>query len=183
MHRLIAITKAEDIPAEFKDTPIGNLFEYHNLKAPHKKYTEAKLLIGMCMDNRKRLNLPENFAYILRTGGANLRHNDFHISYAIAVGGVQYVALIGHTQCGMSQVSNRKQKFVEGLHHNAGWDMKKAEDHFKQDAPKNDIGIETDFILSETKRLSARYPKIKAVPLIYKVEDHLLYWISDKVQS
>ena len=34
----------------------------------------------MCMDNRKQLRLPDNFAYILRTGGGNIRYSEFKIS-------------------------------------------------------------------------------------------------------
>ncbi len=34
-------------------------------------YVRARLLIGMCMDNRKVLRTPDNFAYVIRGGGAN----------------------------------------------------------------------------------------------------------------
>jgi carbonic anhydrase len=40
------------------------------------------------MDHRERLRIPKNFAYILRSPGANFRSSDFHLTYAIAVGGV-----------------------------------------------------------------------------------------------
>lgn len=53
------------------------------------------------MDNRKKLNIPENFVYIIHTGYANLRCNEFQVSYTIAVGQVEYIALIGHNHCGM----------------------------------------------------------------------------------
>jgi carbonic anhydrase len=130
------------------------------------------------MDNRKSLNIPENFAFIIRTGGTNLRGSEFKISYAIAVGGVEYIALIGHTQCGMVNLMARKEQFVKGLCDHAGWDAQTAEDFFMQNAPMSEIGNEIDFILKETQRLSLRYPKVKIAPLLYKVEDNLLYWIS-----
>ena len=72
MNRLISVSKVNDIPPEYRETPIGILFEYHNLNHPLDDYTKAHLLIGMCMDNRKRLRIPDNFAYIIRSGGANL---------------------------------------------------------------------------------------------------------------
>jgi len=66
----------------------------------------------MCMDNRKHLHMPDNFAFIIRTGGANLRYSEFKVSYAIAVGGVRHIALIGHSKCGMVNLAARKEAFV-----------------------------------------------------------------------
>src|SRR5687768_13623697 len=101
MDRLISIHSAEDIPQEYRNTPLQFLVEYQNLNRPYDSYSNAQILIGMCMDNRKALNVPENFAYILRSGGANMRPSGFKISYAIAVGGVRHIAIAGHNQCGM----------------------------------------------------------------------------------
>jgi len=56
------------------------LIRYQDFAAPHKQYVSAQLLVGMCMDNRKQLKIPENFAYIIRTGGANLRYSEFKVS-------------------------------------------------------------------------------------------------------
>lgn len=131
------------------------------------------------MDNRKHLHIPDNFAYIIRTGGANLRYSEFKVSYAIAVGGVGYIALIGHTQCGMVNLIARKEKFVQGLVETAGWEPESAEEHFHHYAPMFEIGNEIDFILSEVKRLRLRYPKIVVAPLLYRVEDNLLYCIEE----
>lgn len=172
------IRERKDIPEEFQKTPIGDLLLYHNSRMPHKSYEQAELLIGMCMDNRKKLNIPENFAYILQTGRANLRYSEFKVSYAIAVGGVKHMALIGHTQCGMVNLKARKQQFIQGLCEHAGWGAQRAEDHFMHYSPLFEIGNEIDFILSETQRLSQQYPKIKIAPLLYKLEDNRLYWIS-----
>lgn len=180
MHRLLSIQKKEDIPKEFRDTPIGDLLLYHNADRPHQEYKQAKLLVGMCMDNRKHLHIPDNFAYIIRAGGANLRYSEFKVSYAIAVGGIEHIALMGHTQCGMVNLMSRKKQFIEGLQNRAGWDQQMAEDHFMHYSPMFEIGNEIDFILSETERLSLRYPKIKVAPLLYKVEDNLIYWIDRK---
>ena len=88
MYRLIPVTSYEDIFPEYSDTPVGQLLEYHNLNRVYETYTQAQLLVGMCMDNRKHLHIPDNFAYIIRAGGANLRYSEFKVSYAIAVGGV-----------------------------------------------------------------------------------------------
>ena len=67
MNRLLAITSRDDIPAQYRDTPIGLLLEFHNLGRSHESYSNAQLLIGMCMDNRKHLHIPDNFAFIIRS--------------------------------------------------------------------------------------------------------------------
>lgn len=179
MDRLIKIENESDIPADYKDTPIGNLLEYHNLNKPFDVYNSAQLLIGMCMDNRKHLNIPDNFAFIIRAGGANLRYSEFKVSYAIAVGGVKHIALIGHNHCGMVNLVSRKNTFIEGLMNNAGWSKEQAEEHFMNFAPMFEIGNEIDFILSETIRLRKKYPKIKIAPMLYLVEDNRLYMIGE----
>ena len=179
MNRLVAVKTAEDIFPEYRETPIGLLLEYHNLNRPFDAYLKAQLLIGMCMDNRKHLQIPDNFAFIIRAGGANLRYSEFKISYAIGVGGVKSIALIGHTQCGMVNLIDRKELFIQGLVYNAGWQRESAEEHFMQFAPMFEIGNEIDFVLSEAKRLRWRYPKIQVAPLLYRVQDNLLYLIPE----
>jgi len=43
-----------------------------------------------------------------------------------------------------------------------------------------EIGNEVDFIVSEVQRLRLRYPGILIAPLLYKVEDNLLYLINEE---
>ena len=179
MDRLISITSRGDIPGQLRDTPVGLLLEYHNLGRAHIPYTSAQLLIGMCMDNRKHLQIPDNFAYIIRAGGANLRFSEFKVSYAIGVGGVRALALIGHTQCGMVNLVSRQEQFIRGMMDAAGWERRTAEDHFHAYAPMFEIGNEIDFTLSEVRRLRLRYPRIVIAPLLYRVEDNLLSVIAE----
>jgi carbonic anhydrase len=179
LNKLIPITSIDDILPEYRQTPIGLLLEYHNLNRPLDVYDKARLLVGMCMDNRKHLNMPDNFAFIIRSGGANLRYSEFKVSYAIGVGQVSHIALIGHDNCGMVNLISRKNEFIDGLVMTAGWDKERAEEHFMHFAPMFEIGNETDFILSETKRLRLRYPKIQIAPLIYLVDDNKLYFIKE----
>jgi carbonic anhydrase len=169
----------EDVPPHYRETPIGLLLEYHNLARPLEAHGNAKLLIGMCMDNRKRLRIPDNFAYVIRTGGGNLRYNEFKVSYAIAAGGVKAIALIGHDQCGMVNLMAKQERFVQGLVENAGWDRRWAEDHFMHFAPMFEIGNEVDFVLSEAKRLRLRYPKILVAPMMYRIEGNRLYLLHE----
>ena len=73
------------------------------------------------MDHRKRLRIPDNFAYIIRAGGGNLRYSEFKVSYAIAVGEVKTIALIGHNQCGMVNLISKREQFIQGMVEHAGW--------------------------------------------------------------
>ena len=133
----------------------------------------------MCMDHRKKMLIPDNFSYIIRTGGANLRYSEFKVSFAIAIGGVRHIALMAHSQCGMVNLPSKKELFIDGLVNDAGWDREFAEEHFMHFSPMFEIGNEIDFVLSEAKRLRQRYPKITIAPLYYKVEDNRLYSIKE----
>jgi carbonic anhydrase len=179
MQRLRAVTSVKDIPEPYSNTPVSKLFEYHNMGHPFKNYERAELLVGMCMDNRKYLHIPDNFAYIIRSGGANLRYSEFKVSYAIAVGKVAHIVLIGHNHCGMVNLMSRRNDFIEGLISVAGWDKERAEEHFMNYAPMFEVGNEIDFTLSETKRLRMRYPRIMIAPLYYKLEENRLYYIEE----
>lgn len=179
MKRLVSVTKKEDIFSVYHHTPIEKLLLYHNLKTELDQFEVAQLLIGMCMDNRKSLRVPENFAYIIRSGGGSLRYSEFKVSFAIGVGNVSAIALIAHDQCNMVNLEAKKDIFIEGLVKNAGWDRGRAEEHFEHFTPMFEIGNEIDFVLSEAKRLRLRYPKITVAPLMYTLEDNLLYLIEE----
>ena len=172
MKSFIDIRSDADIPARWRAGPIGALLRYHNLGAPLPGRAEKpELLICMCMDSRKHLRIPDNFAFILRTGGGNMRLSEFRVSYAIAVGGVRAIALMGHTNCGMSGLAARRGLFVDGLV-DAGWTRAAAEEHFDLQAPRHEIGPEGDFIRAEARRLRALYPKVEVAPLLYRIEDN-----------
>ena len=173
------VESEQDIPAHLRNSPIEELLQYHNLGRELIPVDAPRLLIGMCMDNRKHLRIPDNFSFILRAGGANLRPSEFKVSYAIAVGGVRAIAIIGHNNCGMVNLMSRSHQFIDGLVNIAGWDRQQAEDHFFHFAPLFEIGSEIDFTRSEAKRIRRRYPGLLVAPMLYKVEDNRLYLLSE----
>src|SRR5919199_984359 len=175
MTEILPVNYRSDILREYRDTPVGLLLEYHNLGRAVGSSPTPQLLIGMCMDSRKSLRIPNDFAFVLRTAGANMRDNEFRISYAIAVGGVRTIVLIAHTDCGMARLAQRREQFIRGLMDAAGWDEARAVKHFEVSAPKFGIRDEVDFVLKEAERLRAIYPRISIVPMLYRVEDDLLY--------
>ncbi len=178
--QLIKITEESQIPLNYENTPVWELIAYQNLGVEFKTYNSAQLLIGMCMDNRKQLRIPENFAYIIRTGGANLRYSEFKVSYAIAIGGVKYIVLIAHNNCGMVNLVSKREQFIEGLCKNANWSRSRAEEHFMNYAPIFEIDNEVEFVFNESKRLAQKYPGVNAVPLLYSIEDNMLSVILEK---
>ena len=179
MSRLIPINSPSDIPAKYTGTPVEKLIRYQNFGEPFEEYKDAQILVGMCMDNRKVLKVPENFAYVLRTGGGNLRQNEFKVSFAIAVGGVTAIALVGHTNCGMVHVYSKRDQFINGMVERAGWTEEQAKEHFMTLAPLFEIDNEQEFVMSEAHRLQRKYPKILVAPFIYKLEDNKLYMVED----
>jgi len=179
MNKLIKISTKNDILPQYRETPIGLLLEYHNLNREYEIYSEAQMLIGMCMDNRKHLHIPENFSYIIRSGGGNLRHSEFKVSYAIAVGGVKHIAILAHNNCGMVNLKSRENQFIDGLVNFAGWSKDEAVLHFSTFEPIFEIDNEIDFVLSEAIRLRQKYPKIKVAPMFYNVDDNKLYLIKE----
>ena len=175
MIEILPVSYRSDILPEHRDTPVGQLLEYHNLERATGSSPDRQLLVGMCMDGRTTLRMPRGFAYILRTAGANMRDNEFRISYAIAVGGVRTIALIAHTDCGMKRVSSMHDEFVRGMVEHAGWTEAEAERMFAEGVPKFGINDEVEFVVEEADRLRGLYPRIDVAPLLYRVEDDLLY--------
>jgi len=179
MTEIIPVNYRTDILPEYQGTPAGLLLEYHNLDRALGSGPGRQLLIGMCMDSRKALRIPPDFAYVLRTAGANMRDNEFRISFAIAVGGVRTLVLIAHTDCAMTRVKYQHDEFVRGLVEHAGWDRQRAEKHFNDSVHKFGIDNEVDFVMQEAERLRKLYPGITVVPLLYRVEDDLLYQLKN----
>lgn len=175
MAQIIPVNYRADILPEYRGTLTGLLLEYQNLERALGSGGGQQLLIGMCMDSRNALRIPNDFAYVLRTAGANMVDNEFRISFAIAVGGVRTIVLIAHTDCGMVRVAGMHDEFVTGLVEHAGWEPARAEKHFAESVPKFCMDNEIDFVMREAERLRGLYPKITVVPLLYRVEDDLLY--------
>jgi carbonic anhydrase len=65
MNKLIPINSKEDRLPAYRNSPVCLLLEYHNLGLPFETYDKAKLLVGMCMDNRK--HLPNDSGSVIRT--------------------------------------------------------------------------------------------------------------------
>lgn len=176
---LITVEHERDVPAAYRGTAIADLIAYHNLAAPHRRYTQAELLAGMCMDHRTRLRIPDNFAYVMRAAGADFRGLSFQISFAVAVGGARAIAIIGHDQCGMSGLAQRRGAFVAGLVDRAGWERQAAEHHFAESLGRFDIGAPVEFTRAQAQHIRRQYPGLTVAPLFYHLEDGMLSIITE----
>ena len=175
---LVKVDTAEDILPEYRGTPVADLLAYQNFGRPHPRYTEAALLIGMCMDHRLQLRIPSNFAHVLRCAGANLGKLEFDVSFSIAVGGVRSVCLIGHDGCRMVDLASKRRAFVSGLVDGAGWDRTRAEAHFDEHAPRHGFVDVVEFLYLEAQRLRDRYAGVIVAPFIYSPGDRSLRQIT-----
>jgi carbonic anhydrase len=165
-----------DVLPAYKGTPVEDLLAYHNLGMDFRDHPNPQLLIATCMDFRVAFRLPKDFAYIIRAGGANTRGLEFHISAAVAQG-VNAICVVGHNKCAMCGVSSRKEPIVRGLVSNGGWEEREAENHFDECAPNADINNVEAFVRSEAERVGERHPAVLVAPLLYSVEDRLLYQV------
>lgn len=179
MERLLAVDTLDDLPAEYEGSPVARLLAAHNLAAALEPSGGPELLVATCMDHRVSLRMPPDFAYVLRTGGADLGGRDFEVSFAAGVGGVGAVAVVGHSDCGMAGVTGRRAAFVEGLSDRAGRDAGEAAAEFDACAPRREIGDPISFTLEQTGRLRRQYPGILVAPLHYRVEDRRLYLVGE----
>ena len=178
MDRLISITKPDQIPPAYRDTPIGSLLKYHNLQSPLDSYQQAQILIGMCMDNRKNLRIPDNFAYIIRAGGANLRYSEFKVSYAVAIGGVRCISLIGHNKCGMVNLS-RSETHSSRFNRECGMGQGMGGAALYAFCPDVRDRQRGRFCIERSEATAASYPKVLIAPMLYRLEDNLLYLIKE----
>jgi carbonic anhydrase len=177
---IVAADSIADILPAYTGTPVEWLLRYHNLAEPLPSTRgRAELLVGMCMDDRKDLVIPNEFAYVIRAAGGNLQDHEFDISYAVAIGGVTGIALLAHTDCGMVGLRKKRAAFIRGLIGRGGWDERRAGEHFDERVSQYEIGDAVEFVVEEANRLRAAYPALLVAPLLYRVEDDRLLQIVD----
>ena len=164
-----------DIPARYHGTPIADWLRHHSLGERPPSYDSPQLLIVACMDYRIHFQIPKNFAYVLRLAGANLRHREFDLACVLAFAGIRHICLIGHTECAMESLKDKREVFASGLQRVGGWSKTRAELQFDLCAPRLNLPNVVDFILFEGAWLERRFPGILVAPLIYDVKDSSLY--------
>ncbi len=169
--KLAPVRTLSDLRPEYQQTPIADLFRYHGEGAPGRSYARPPLVLLTCMDWRITVRVPESFAYVLRTAGANVESVLFNIDYAVAVLGVEAIALVGHDDCAMTAVHEHRRAFESGLVREQGWSAEKAAQAFESGASW--FGLESAMagVWSSAEALRKRYPKRLVAPLYYQVKE------------
>jgi len=172
--RLLNVRHSDDILREWQRTPIVDFLQYHNLGADQRDYERAELLICACMDFRVSFNIPDKFAYIIRTPGANLIENQFGLVAALTLADVHAVALVAHTDCAMTKVRGSEERIVSGLFA-SGWDENTAQRFYAEQAGAHALTNPTDFVIRQCQTLRKQYTNVIFAPLVYDVADGKLW--------
>jgi carbonic anhydrase len=171
--RLSKIEGPEDIPEHWRNTPIAALIGAHNFGTPIEATGTPELLIGTCIEFRFQPKVPPMYAYVIRRASGRLIGAEFPLLYTLAKG-VKHVVLIGHDDCGMTQVSKHRQPMIDCLV-DQGWDRERAEEYVSMQAGRYAIQDEIDSLESEYFRLSRLFKKIELAPLFVSLASEKLY--------
>ncbi len=175
---LFPVNAEEDIPTCLKSTPIEKLVKGQNLGIIEETSAAPECVIGMCIDFRKSLSIPRDWAFIIRREGANMQDMEFGIALALSKG-VRHMALIAHNHCAMANTAEHRDNFVEVLSKQYQWTKDEAGQYFDKHARTRDIGNEIDFVMDESRRIEELFPTLMVVPFLFRVEDDRLYLIHD----
>jgi carbonic anhydrase len=101
------------------------------------------------------------------------------VAYAVAVGGVKAIALIGHNDCGMVGLENKREQFVSGLVTNSLWTQKQANDYFCHHVAEHALCAETDILRELAGKYRSWFPMLPVAMFLYRIEDQLLYLLQE----
>lgn len=174
--RLRQIKDPSMLPTAWRDSPIEEFIGAHNFGKAIESGSEPRLLIVSCIEFRFRPEIPNNFAYVIRSAGgrmSNLPASEFALAYILAKG-VRHVALVGHNDCGMTRVNQFRPNLAEALVEQ-GWDRKHAEDFIRHNAERFAIEDEIDSLETEYLRLKELFKNIEIAPLFVSLASTRLH--------
>jgi hypothetical protein len=178
LNLLLEVVREQDILKPYRGTPIAAWLRYHNLgEGPHC-YDSPQLLIVTCTDYFIHLHVPKRFAYVLRLAGFNQNHREFDLSRALAFAGMRYVCVVGHTDCAMEALKDKRKDFASGLERIGSWSKVKAAEQFDLCVPAFHILHVVDFTLFLAGLLERKFPEILVAPIICDVKYSSLYQIA-----
>jgi len=181
--RLVPVRTESDLAEEYRRSPIADLFRHHGERAPVRSYERPPLVIVTCMDSRISLRLPETFAFVLRTAGANVESVLFNLDFAVAVAGVEGLAIIGHDDCAMTAVGRSREAFESGLVRGQGWTPERAASAYESGVSWFGIESARESVWASAQALRKRYPRLLVAPLFYRVGDGRLEMVEGAEES
>ncbi len=179
--RLVPMTCPEDIPLEWRNSPIEALIRSENMGQPIAETVgQPQLLIATCIEFRYALPIPRMYAYVIRRASGRLVGSEFSMAYILAKG-VQHLALIGHNDCGMTKVAENRVPMIAALIAQ-GWAPDRAEDFINAQAARHSMADELDGLKREYIRLRRIFKKLVIAPLFVDLADTRLFvprWYAD----
>jgi carbonic anhydrase len=185
--RLRPILSKNDIPSRWHGTPIDALISAHNFDTPIESTGKPELLIATCIEFRFQPRVPAFYAYEIRRASGRVIGAEFTVTYALAKG-VKHVALIGHNDCGMTQVAPNAELMIDTLVAQE-WPRAEAEHYVKSRGPRHAITDEVDALRDEYQRLRRLFRHVEIAPLFAALGNDKLYmplWyyeIADKTDT
>jgi carbonic anhydrase len=171
-----ARTEADILPV-WRNTPVAELLALHNLGATARQYNHPQILVATCPEQQTALRIPGGFALSVHGAAASLKRDPFKVSWAIGIGQISAIAIVGHSGCGMVGLRERREEFVARMVAAAGWARPAAEQHFDHWGDLYAIEDPAMFAATEAARLRTRYPKIPVAALLYDAADQMLLQI------
>lgn len=174
--RLDPLESREDLPALWLDTPIEELIGAHNFGKEIEGASQPRLLIVSCIEFRFTPQIPNNFAYVIRSAGgrmSNLAGSEFALSYIFAKG-VRHIAIVGHNDCGMTKVDEFKPSLIEALI-DQGWKKEKAAAFIEENAGGFAMDDEIESLRREFLRLRSLFNNVVIAPLFVSLSSNRLH--------
>ena len=176
-HRLVTqlkkIEREEEIPERWRGTPIAALIAAHNFDTPITPTGKPELFISTCIEFRFMPKVPAMYSYVVRRASGRLIGSEFSLAYTLSRG-VRHVVLIGHDDCGMTQVSHHRPAMIEALVEQ-GWDRERAEEYVSMHAGRYAIQDEVDSLKREFFRLKRLFKNLELAPLFVSLRSDNLY--------
>lgn len=177
---LTVVESREDIPLPWRETPIESLIMAQNFGWPIQSSGKAELLIATCIEFRYALPVPRMYAYVIRRASGRVIGSEFSVGYTLAQG-VKYLAIIGHNDCGMSQLDVKKQLVIDAFVEQ-GWQKEAAQNYVAKHAARHAIEDELLALKDEYTRLRKIFRKLTIAPLFVCLHDSRFYipnWLSE----
>lgn len=178
--RLLSMSTPQEIPAEWRDTPIEKLIRSENFGEKIQSGTRPELLIATCIEFRYALPIPRMFAYVIRRASGRLVGSEFSLAYILSAG-VRHFALIGHNDCGMTKVLQKQNDLINALTEQ-GWPQDRAEDYVSSQSARHMMKDELDGLRREYIRLRRLFKKVTIAPMFVDLADtklHIPAWYNE----
>lgn len=171
--RLQPISSRDDIPPEWRNTPIEKLINSENFGQTLEECMQPELLIATCIEFRYALPIPRMFAYVIRRASGRLVGSEFSLAYILSAG-VRHFVLIGHNDCGMTKVLKKQNDLINALTEQ-GWPQDRAEDFVYSQSERHMMKDEIDGLRREYIRLRRLFKKVTIAPMFVDLADTKLF--------